>query len=282
MESFTLRGNRHPSRQTRACRRWSTGAILLALVLSTAVHGAPVNLSSAEALRIGKKVWQNECAGTVAGLTSWNAGENFASLGIGHFIWYPKGVRGPFEESFPAFITFAEARKADLPKVARENRTSGCPWASRAEFTAAGQTAEMKQLRQFLADTIGLQADFLVQRLQQSLPKMLAAAPSGDDANIQRQFDRVASTAHGCYALVDYVNFKGEGVLETERYRGRGWGLLQVLAGMSGSTGGSAAHEFVQSARQVLSERVKNSPPERSESRWLRGWLARVNRYNEA
>ena len=32
--------------------------------------------------------------------------------------------------------------------------------------------------------------------------------------------------------LIDYVNFKGEGVLETERYRGRGWGLLQVLEGM--------------------------------------------------
>ena len=24
-------------------------------------------------------------------------------------------------------------------------------------------------------------------------------------------------------ALVDYVNFKGEGVLSTERYRGQGW-----------------------------------------------------------
>ena len=59
-----------------------------------------------ETRRIGKKIWQNECDGTLAGLTSWNTGENFASLGIGHFIWYPKGVRGPFEESFPAFVDF--------------------------------------------------------------------------------------------------------------------------------------------------------------------------------
>ena len=32
----------------------------------------------------------------------------------------------------------------------------------------------MKELRQFLADTVDLQAQFLVQRLQQALPKMLA------------------------------------------------------------------------------------------------------------
>ncbi len=32
----------------------------------------------------------------------------------------------------------------------------------------------MKELRRFLADTVDLQAQFLVQRLQQALPKMLA------------------------------------------------------------------------------------------------------------
>ncbi len=261
----------------------ASSAIFLALVLCAGTHAAQVNLSSAEALEIGKRVWRNECAGTVAGLTSWNAGENFASLGIGHFIWYPQGIRGPFEESFPAFISFAEARNAYVPDVVRKNRSTGCPWPSRTEFTSAAQKAEMKQLRRFLADTIALQADFLVQRLQQSLPKMLAAAPTGDRANIQRQFDRVAGTPHGCYALVDYVNFKGEGVLETERYHGRGWGLLQVLVGMSGTTGGSSAtREYAEWARKVLSERVKNSPAERGESRWLAGWLSRVNSYIEA
>jgi hypothetical protein len=257
--------------------------VLLVLMLCAAAHAAQVNLSSAEALRIGKRVWQNECGGTIAGLTSWNSGENFASLGIGHFIWYPKGVRGPFEESFPVFITFAEGRNANLPGILRNNRSSGCPWNSRAEFIGAAQSAEMRQLRQFLADTVGLQADFLVQRLQQAMPKMLAAAPAADRANIQRQFDRVASSAQGCYALVDYVNFKGEGVLETERYNGRGWGLMQVLAGMSGTEGGRAAtQEFARSARNVLSERVKNSPPDRGESRWLPGWLSRVSGYAHA
>jgi hypothetical protein len=80
--------------------------------------------------------------------------------------------------------------------------------------------------------------------------------------------------------LIDYVNFKGEGVLETERYRGRGWGLLQALEGMpEGDTAQNAPREFAASAAQVLRERVNNSPPARNERRWLAGWLDRVATY---
>jgi hypothetical protein len=76
------------------------------------------------------------------------------------------------------------------------------------------------------------------------------------------------------------VNFKGEGVSPTERYAGRGWGLLQVLAGMhGGDPGASATREFADSAAQVLAARVKNSPPDRAESRWLPGWTTRVRAY---
>jgi hypothetical protein len=231
-------------------------------------------------LRIGKKIWQNECSGTIIGLTSWNAGENFASLGIGHFIWYPKGVRGPFEESFPALLDFAAKNGAKLPPVALANRQTGCPWNTRTQFEAASDSPEMNELRRFLADTVDLQAQFLVQRLQQALPKMLNAAESSGRAQIQQQFERLATTPQGCYALVDYVNFKGEGVLDSERYQGQGWGLLQVLEGMNGTqSGAAAAREFSASARRVLSQRVKNSPPSRNEARWLAGWLKRVDTY---
>ncbi len=44
----------------------------------------------------------------------------------------------------------------------------------------------------------------------------------------------MAASPNGVYALVDYVNFKGEGTLATERYQDHGWGLLQVLEGMKG------------------------------------------------
>lgn len=271
-------GHKPPASRHRGW--WLAG--LFGLAVGTLGAAETIDLSRAEALRIGKKIWQNECAGTIAGLTSWNTGENFASLGIGHFIWYPKGVRGPFKESFPQLVSFASSRGAKLPQVAEANR-DGCPWKTRAEFLAASDSPEMKELRQFLADTVDLQAQFLVQRLQQALPQMLSEVPAVDRANVQRQFERVASTPQGCYALVDYVNFKGEGVLDSERYRGQGWGLLQVLQGMSGNErGAAAAKEFAESARKVLTQRVENSPPERKESRWLAGWLKRVHTYTQS
>ncbi len=248
---------------------------LLFLLIEPIWAAAPIHISDADALRIGKRVWQNESNGSVAGLTAWNAGEDFASLGIGHFIWYPQGMRGPFEESFPKFLAYAQERKVVLPVWL--NQATACPWKSRAEFSKAKDSAEMRELRQFLAHTVDLQAQFLVARLQESLAKMLDEAAPGVRANVERQFARVASTPHGCYALVDYVNFKGEGVLHTERYRGEGWGLLQALEQMHGSENGAGAtREFSNSAAAILRRRVQNSPPERHEARWLPGWLNRV------
>jgi hypothetical protein len=272
-----------PSRKQGNYRSFPVLILFVCAFLPTTMPGA-IALSHAEALRIGKKVWQNECNGTVAGLTSWNEGENFASLGIGHFIWYPKGQRGPFDESFPKFMVFIRDRRVDVPNwlqhlPASSSGEPACPWSSRAEFLHDQDSTRMKQLRQFLADTVDLQAEFLVNRLENASSKMLAEAPPGERENVRRQFERLAATSQGCYALVDYVNFKGEGVLHTERYQGHGWGLLQVLEGMHGN-GAGAVNEFSRSAAAVLTLRVKNSPPERKESRWLSGWINRVNSYS--
>ena len=89
-----------------------------------------ISLSHGDVLRIGKKVWQNECNGTISGLTAWNEGEDFASLGIGHFIWYPKGRRGPFEESFPKLVSFISERGAKLPALLLGGAEQPCPWNS--------------------------------------------------------------------------------------------------------------------------------------------------------
>src|SRR5437867_7972951 len=156
-----------------------------------------INLGHSDVQKIGKRIWQNECNGTISGLTSWNEGENFASLGIGHFIWYPKGQRGPFEESFPKLVDFIAKRGAKLPGLLLGAGERPCPWNSRAEFLRAQQTPEMKQLRQFLADTVDLQAEFLISRLQNALPKMLAEAATSDREDVQQQFERLASTPQG-------------------------------------------------------------------------------------
>jgi hypothetical protein len=252
-------------------------ALAIVLLLATMVPVSGINLSADEARRIGHRIWQNECNGTIAGLTSWNAGEDFASLGIGHFIWYPPGRRGPFDESFPKMVAFARDHDAAVPDWLQNARA--CPWTSRADFERALQSSQMNELRRFLAATIDMQTQFLVERVQFALPKMIAQAVPEKRSDVQDQFHRVSASPHGCYALIDYVNFKGEGVLPTERYQGQGWGLLQVLETMQPNEQ-DPVKEFARAAATVLKKRVANSPPERHEGRWLVGWLNRVNGYN--
>jgi hypothetical protein len=247
---------------------------VLAFVLSASAASA---LTPRELDVIGHRVWQNECSGTREGLTSWNTGENFASLGIGHFIWYPKGVKGPFEESFPPLVKFFTANGVKVPGWIKPD--DDCPWSTRGEFLAAAKSEKMTELRDFLAATIDMQARFLVQRMEAALSKMLSAAPASQRNKIKTNYDRLAGTQRGYFALIDYVNFKGEGTKESERYQGEGWGLLQVLAGMGESEGASPAALFAKSAEEVLTRRVHNAPPDRHEERWLNGWKNRVRAY---
>src|SRR5436190_18217902 len=144
MKSGTLK------KKVRASSYQAASTIAVILLTNTCVEAA-IKISSADARRIGKRIWQNECGGTISGLTSWNAGENFASLGIGHFIWYPKNQRGPFEESFPKLVSFIASRSAKLPTLLLRIDETPCPWNSRAEFLHAQHTPAMNQLRQFLA-----------------------------------------------------------------------------------------------------------------------------------
>jgi hypothetical protein len=273
-----------PSRKQRCRlfgrRDYAVASVAMGLIVLGPNSVGAIGLSHSDALKIGNRVWQNECNGTISGLTAWNKGEDFASVGIGHFIWYPKGPRGPFDESFPKLVSFISNRGAKLPTLLLGvGRGQPCPWNSRTEFLRAEHTPEMNQLRRFLVDTIDLQAEFLVARLEAALPKMLAEAYA-DRTNVQQQFERLTKTPQGCYALVDYVNFKGEGVLATERYHGQGWGLLQVLEAMHGNSDANAVDEFSRAASAVLTRRVQNAPPERHESQWLTGWLRRVNSYS--
>lgn len=237
-------------------------------MLTTCVT-ASVTLSPAQLQRVGLRIWQNECAGSVAGLTSWNAGEDFASLGIGHFIWYPADKRGPFEESFPPLAAFLDTRRVTMPAWAK----GPCPWNSKAAFEADQNGPRQKELRSILSKTVSLQTEFILARLKRALPQMLAA--SRNPALVEARFQALSTTPEGAFCLIDYVNFKGEGTAATERYQGQGWGLLQVLEGMSSGTPSA----FATSAKAVLSRRVQNAPAERKEQRWLQGWHNRCNGY---
>ena len=249
-------------------------AALLLLGVSAGL-ASEITVGDAEADRIGQKIWRNECGGTRDGLTAWNKGEDFPSLGIGHFIWYPSGKHGPFKESFPALKDYLQSQGVELPGWLAAAKA--CPWTDRASFMADFRSPRLEELRSLLASTVGQQARFAALRLEAALPKMLAAAPAGEREKIRRNFYRVANAPGGLYPLMDYVNFKGEGTSPTERYQGEGWGLAQVLAGMSDS--GSPTASFAKSADRVLTRRVELSPPARGEKRWLPGWRNRLATY---
>lgn len=235
------------------------------------------NLSESEATAIGNKIWRNECGGRIAGLTSWNAGEDFPSLGIGHFIWYPKNAHDKFEESFPHLIAFLQSNGVNLPSWLKADMR--CPWNSRQEFLSDANGKEMTELRTMLTRTVPQQTKFIVLRLEGALPKVLENVPEASRAAIRSRFNRMmASGSAGKFALIDYVNFKGEGINPGERYNGHGWGLLQVLEGMSDQ--GDAVRSFSKSADSVLTLRVQNSPQERHEGKWLLGWKRRVADYS--
>lgn len=231
---------------------------------------------------VGKKIWHNECRGTQEGLISWNKGEEFASLGIGHFIWYPKNYSGPFVEQFPELLKFFEEHGRDIKFLGLDVHYS-CPWQTREAFLAAREDVLLTKLRALLADTVDLQTQFILKRLEAALPKLTAQLSASEKKQVTAQFNRLLQSGRmGIYALIDYINFKGEGTAVTERYAGKGWGLLQVLQGMHSKKPGNAAlQEFSAAAEQVLRERVKNSPPERGEERWLAGWIKRVKTYAE-
>lgn len=248
----------------------------LALCIALEVCCAPFCSSAVAAVdvyaQIGRRVWVNECAGSEQGLVTWNAGENFPSLGIGHFIWYPAGERGPFEESFPKFVSFAQTAGVSVPAFFR----GSAPWSTRAAFLA-DKSGRVAAMRRWLAAHVDIQTEFLVARSRASLGKMLRVAR--DPQGVRANFDALSRTAQGLYCLVDYVNFKGEGIEPRERYAGQGWGLLQVLEVMRPVDARIAPTEFARAAELVIRRRVRNAPPARNEQRWLPGWINRCHSY---
>ena len=241
-------------------------------------QGTPdVKLSKEQLLAVAEKIFQNETGGIRNNLVDWNDGENFPSLGIGHFTWFKaSGGRKGFGDSLPDMVAYYKQQGITLPKLLSEFRYS--PWSSKSELMAkkANGDKDIQELIAFFDNTRDIQVMFIYDRLKGSLDKMIEA--SSNKENLRNQFERMVNTPNGLYALIDYVNFKGEGLKGVSAYNNIAWGLRQVLENMKGTAvGQSALVEFSNSAKDVLARRVKNAP--RNESRWLQGWYNRVDTY---
>ena len=185
-------------------------------------------------------------------------------------------MEGPFEESFPKLVQWYRQRGVNLPNWLLS--TKDCPWPNQAAFARDREGTRQKDLRKLLSATIVEQTLFIIARLDQAAPRLIQAAGK-NGAQVERNIALLRQTAAGNFALIDYVNFKGEGLNPKERYKGEGWGLLQVLMNMRPEDAASAPAAFAKSSQQVLARRVANSPAERGEKRWLAGWSNRCAAY---
>jgi hypothetical protein len=174
-------------------------------------------------------------------------------------------------------IDFIEKRGARPPAWVKN---TPCPWSTRKQFMQNFYGKRAVQLRNFLLGTKRLQALYLVDRVRKALPRILKASDKGLHSNVRRQFYRMENSPGGMYALIDYVNFKGEGILASERYKGEGWGLLQILERMHGTSRSTGAvEEFTAVARKLLANRIKNDPYGYTRKHWLPVWYRRLDTY---
>ena len=238
------------------------------------------NLSYNELRHIGDKIFNNESGGDKEKLVHWNDNENFASMGIGHWTWYPEGRSARFGNTFPQLLSYMEENNVKLPHWLREAKRRGAPWRSKAEQNRARHTPQIQQLKRILYETRDLQAKFILQRAERAIPRLVKAAPANQRGRVIRNVEALMNTAGGRYALIDYINFKGEGLRMNGGYRRQNWGVLQVLISMRPAhQGPQALNEFANAAMYILERRVRNSPKSRNEARWLPGWNNRINTY---
>ena len=264
---------------------WVLGVLLGQFATLNVAYSQIFELNETDFIWLGERIFANECAAEFDCLTSWNQGEDFPSLGIGHFIWFPQGEDFPFEETFPSLLASFQADNIKLPSwINSDSKTSkvseiGAPWKSRDQFYSDFNSAETIELRNFLANTKPEQINFIVNRLSHSLDDIIATFPLNQQATIREKLSTLAQShpPYGSYALIDYVHFKGTGLTPSERYENQGWGLQQVIEEMESKP--TTLYSFVQTAKLMLSRRVANAPIERNEQRWHAGWHKRVESY---
>lgn len=233
-----------------------------------------ISLTQKQTEELGLLIWKNEGHQELRHLTTWSRGEYFPSLGLGHFIWYASIDKGPFKEQFPQLLTYFQKNGVALPQWLSSAQFA--PWQSREQFYKEFDGKQLTQLRQLLAENFDLQVQFIVLRLQKAIPLILENCSDMQQIHIHKQLQRLTKTSEGLFVLLDYINFKGEGISVKESYHGDGWGLKQVLLTMP-SEYENSLYRFALAADEVLTRRVKNGP--KNELRWLKGWRTRIHGY---
>lgn len=226
-------------------------AILALPSFSRAATSWDIRLSDADKDKLIAFIADKEFGGNWNNCIGWNKGEAFVSVGLGHYLWFSRGLKSPFQESFPSFIEFAYRKdQADnlglrFPSILGmdvNGRIQPSPWESRSEFLRQKQSRETRELVAFLSEPAmrKMQLEFQVERLKSFADKMTSFSGFPGDAPLHSTPGQRAAFLqelfrfpNGIALLIHYPTFKGEGMKQSERYayRGKnhGWGLFQVI-----------------------------------------------------
>jgi hypothetical protein len=246
------------------------------------------------AQNIGRNLLFNETSCKVKELASWDSTEDFPSIGIPHVIWFPSGVEKKYDESFPRFWKYLRERNNGAMKMPsfldRDDITSGSVpsiWQSKQQFDS---DPRVKELNRFLANptVLGWESDFAIHRGFDAAYKVMATnsldpKPKMSTKVMCQHFKKLLSSPGGVMALVDYTNFKGEGIYPAE-IKGPSkvrWGLKQVIETMDDPNLNLSGEQiskvqsvldpkqrdldlerqkFASAAKQTLSHRLENDP----------------------
>ena len=226
-----------------------------------------------DAKKIGMQIWMNEGNQKEELLVFWSEHEPFPSLGIGHNLWFLKKKHN-HKESFPELCDYLEHHGITLPEWIKKALPHGAPWSSRKEFLA--DTHHTKELRTLLSKTIALQTEFMIKKLNDTIPVIMKKISEEKKSICKKIIELMESSPLGNYALIDYLNFKGSGINATEP-----WGLMQVLIAMADHeiTEKNVSQLFALEAEQLLLTRIKNGGPDYPLGRRLEGWTKRICTY---
>ncbi|MBN2788720.1 MAG: hypothetical protein JXR69_00860 [Candidatus Delongbacteria bacterium] len=237
------------------------------------IDGKFLNISSGKLDIIAEKIYQNECAGKREFLVWWSENEEFPSLGIGHFLWLPKGITVPFEATFTKFLDNCIYEDIEIPEFLNDYK-DGCIWNSRDEFLDPINSGQVEELRTWLEGSKDIQTTFLYNRALNMLEDIIEYDPA-----TKIIIEKLLYSDLGKFVVIDYINFKGSGLILSERYKNQGWGLLQVIQNLKFNP--NIIDAFIRSAVEVLELRIYNSPSKRNEKIFLKSWIKRFESYRE-
>lgn len=276
--------------------------------------------------KLSEALYKNEADCKNHNLTHWGKNEEFPSLGLPHAIWYGKISSKKYQEQFPELVRYLRKnlkesnQQISWPALLQKNPLSPAPWASQAEFVEikkislaienvkeSSQLADIKknqaalykdaytlfEIRHFLSNPkiLQLQAQFVIEKTFLSLHRILAASHRESPPEAQllyRKIQVLLNSPEGVLAIVDYLNFKGEGLKPSERTPlGKyPWGLKTVLEIMPAMDPASADQQtnvqFTQAALCSLQRMAYHSGSADSKDQlqryaWLNGgWKTRI------